>query len=139
MLRRLRRHQFIVQVHDVADYGGRVGVLMDKAGDKTLAQRLREEGRLHLELLERFGEDLLQAVDWLEQQGVPHRDIKPDNLGVAPMGRGEQLHLVLFDFSLADTPGGEHPRRHGALPRPVPRPAQAAALGHPRRALRRRR
>jgi serine/threonine protein kinase len=104
LLRKLRRHQFIVQVHDVADYGGRVGVLMDKAGDTTLAQRLREEGRLHLELLERFGEDLLQVVDWLEQQGVPHRDIKPDNLGVAPMGRGDQLHLVLFDFSLAETP-----------------------------------
>lgn len=104
LLRRLRRHQFIVQVHDVADYGGRVGVLMDKAGDTTLAQRLREEGRLHLELLERFGEDLLQVVDWLEQQGVPHRDIKPDNLGVMPIGRGDQLHLVLFDFSLADTP-----------------------------------
>jgi serine/threonine protein kinase len=104
LLRKLGRHQFIVQVHEVADYGGRVGLLMDKAGDTTLAQRLREEGRLHLELLERFGEDLLQVVDWLEQQGVPHRDIKPDNLGVAPMGRDDQLHLVLFDFSLADTP-----------------------------------
>ena len=104
VLRRLRRHQFIVQLHDERDYQGRVGILMDKAGDKTLAQRLREEGRLHLELLERFGEDLLQAVNWLEQEGVPHRDIKPENLGVALMGKGEQLHLVLFDFSLADTP-----------------------------------
>jgi serine/threonine protein kinase len=104
VLRKLRRHQFIVQLHDERDYHGRVGILMDRAGDKTLAQRLREEGRLHLELLERFGEDLLQVVDWLEQEGVPHRDIKPENLGVALMGKSEQLHLVLFDFSLADTP-----------------------------------
>jgi len=81
-----------------------LALLVDRAGEKTLAQRLREEGRLHLELLERFGEDLLQVVDWLEQQGVPHRDIKPDNLGVALTVRAEQLHLVLFDFSLAQTP-----------------------------------
>lgn len=104
VLRKLRRHQFIVQFHEERDYQGRVGILMDKAGDKTLAQRLREEGRLHLELLERFGDDLLQVVDWLEQEGVPHRDIKPENLGVALMGKSEQLHLVLFDFSLAETP-----------------------------------
>ena len=104
VLRKLRRHQFIVQLHEERDYQGRVGILMDRAGDKTLAQRLRQEGRLHLELLERFGEDLLQVVDWLEQQGVSHRDIKPENLGVALMGKAEQLHLVLFDFSLADIP-----------------------------------
>jgi len=104
VLERLRRHQFIVQTHGVLEFGDRVGLLMEKAGDTTLAQRLREEGRLHLELLQRFGEDLLQTVDWLEQEGVPHRDIKPENLGVAPMGRDDKLHLVLFDFSLSRTP-----------------------------------
>jgi len=102
-LRQLRRHPFIVQLHEERDYQGRVGLLMERAGDRTLQQRLTRDGPLQLELLQRFGEDLLQTVDWLEQQGVPHRDIKPSNLGVALMGKGEQLHLVLFDFSLADT------------------------------------
>jgi hypothetical protein len=37
VLRKLRRHQFIVQLHDERDYQGRVGILMDRAGDKTLA------------------------------------------------------------------------------------------------------
>lgn len=103
-LRKLRRYPFIVQLHEERDYQGRVGLLMEKAGDRTLQQRLTRDGPLQLELLQRFGEDLLQTVDWLEQQGVPHRDIKPSNLGVALMGKGEQLHLVLFDFSLAETP-----------------------------------
>jgi hypothetical protein len=40
----------------------------------------------------------------LEQQGIPHRDIKPENVGIAKIGRGDQLHLVLFDFSLSRTP-----------------------------------
>ena len=106
VLRRLR-HQYIVELHDelaFRDGAGRerAGLLMARAGDRTLADRLRDEGRLHLELLERFGEDLLATIDWLEQKGIPHRDIKPDNLGTAKIG--SQLHLVLFDFSLARTP-----------------------------------
>ena len=99
---RALRHQFIVELHDVLRFGDRVGLLMARAGDATLADRLRAEGRLHLELLERFGGDLLTTIDWLETQGVSHRDIKPENLGAAKIGN--QLHLVLFDFSLARTP-----------------------------------
>jgi serine/threonine protein kinase len=101
VLRQLR-HQYIVELYEVLRFGDRLGLLMAKAGDSTLADRVREEGRLHLELLERFGEDLLVTIDWLEQKGIPHRDIKPENLGTAKLG--DQLHLVLFDFSLARTP-----------------------------------
>jgi len=102
-LRRLR-HQFIVEFFEELDFGDRAGLLMARAGNETLAQRIREEGRLALEMLETFGEDLLQTVDWLDQKGAPHRDIKPENLGVAKVGKGDALHLVLFDFSLAGVP-----------------------------------
>lgn len=103
VLRKLR-HQYVVRLDDELDFDGRVGLLMERAGHQTLAQRLRQEGPLHLELLQRFGDDLLTTVDWLEQQGIPHRDIKPENVGIAKIGRGDQLHLVLFDFSLSRTP-----------------------------------
>src|SRR5262249_60612984 len=76
-----------------------------KAGTYTLAQRLRYEGRLSLDLLQRFGEELLTVADWLEQHGISHRDIKPDNIGVGQTATGK-LTLVLFDFSLAPTPVG---------------------------------
>ena len=106
VLRRLR-HQYVVELHDelaFQDGAGRewVGLLMSRARDRTLADRLRDVGRLHLELLERFGDDLLATIDWLEQKGIAHRDIKPDNLGTAKIDN--QLHLVLFDFSPARTP-----------------------------------
>jgi serine/threonine protein kinase/predicted transcriptional regulator len=96
-------HPTIVKFLDRVTVGERFGLLLAGAGDKTVAQRLREEGRFQLELLERFGEDLLQAVKYLERQGVPHRDLKPDNLGVATVGRSSERHLVLFDFSLSGT------------------------------------
>jgi len=91
----------IVRYHGVITVGDRVAILMDRAGETTLGQRIRQEGRLSLELLQRFGEDLLSAVVLLERTGIAHRDLKPDNIGVSNVGRGDPLHLVLFDFSLS--------------------------------------
>jgi serine/threonine protein kinase len=106
------RSQFVVGLREVRQIGDRTVLVLDKAGDETLAERLRKEGRLGLELLERFGEDLLQGVSALEQDGVAHRDIKPDNIAVRS-GK-QRLQLVLFDFSLSRVPAeqiqvGTHP------------------------------
>jgi serine/threonine protein kinase len=105
------RHQHIVDYCDQISIGDHVGVLVYPAfSDKgnlrieTLGDRLRKEGRLHVDLLQRFGEDLIGTVCFLEEQGIPHRDIKPDNMAVGMVGRGHKLHLVLFDFSLSRTP-----------------------------------
>lgn len=98
------RHPRIVTLLDTVRISERTGLLLERAGDETLAQRLRKEGKLALDHLSRFGEDLLDAVRFLEEKGIPHRDIKPDNLGVAEVGRDRLLHLVLFDFSLSRAP-----------------------------------
>jgi serine/threonine protein kinase len=99
------RHPNVVALHgEPLEVAGRTCLLIDKAGESTLAQRLREDGPLQLDFLQRFGEDLLTTLDHLEEVGVSHRDIKPDNLGVTPLGRGNRQHLVLFDFSLSREP-----------------------------------
>ena len=64
-------------------------------------------------MLQRFGEELIEAVNHLESEGVAHRDIKPENIGIAE-NRSGKLQLVLFDFSLCRTPAenitaGTHP------------------------------
>lgn len=105
------RHPHIVEFREALEIGKRAGFLMrpvyvdkDKRLIETLGQRLRKEGRLHIDLLQRFGGDLLDVVNYLEEQGTNHRDIKPDNIAVGQVGRGDRLHLVLFDFSLSKTP-----------------------------------
>ncbi len=106
------RHSHIVEYCGSVEIGNRVGflmqpVLVQRKGEQqveTLGQRLRKEGRLHIDLLQRFGEDLLGVVNYLEEQGIDHRDIKPDNIAIGQVGRGDKLHLVLFDFSLSRTP-----------------------------------
>lgn len=79
----------------------RVALVLESAGEQTLGEVLRNRVRLSLDLLERWGTDLLQALTVLDRAGVDHRDVKPANLGVRE-GRGDRVkHLVLFDFSLA--------------------------------------
>lgn len=91
----------IVRCHNILEMNDRTAILLDRAGETTLGQRIRQEGRLSLDMLQRFGEDLLEAVILLEREGIAHRDIKPENIGVSAVGRGDALHLVLFDFSLS--------------------------------------
>lgn len=105
------RHQHIVELAETVEIGDRAAFLMrpvlvgaEEKRVETLGHRRRKEGRLHVDLLQRFGEDLLGVVNYLEEQGIRHRDIKPDNIAVGQVGRGDKLHLVLFDFSLSRTP-----------------------------------
>lgn len=104
VLQKLHQHQHIVKHLRTLELGGRVCLLMTRAGTQTLGDKLSKEGRLHSGLLSRFGEDLLGVVAFLDEQGINHRDIKPHNIGVGKVGSGDKLHLTLFDFSLARTP-----------------------------------
>ncbi|HEY5114227.1 MAG TPA: hypothetical protein VIJ00_01745, partial [Nakamurella sp.] len=80
--------------------GNRTALLLQFAGDQTLADLLSLRNRLSLDLLERYGSDLLEAVVALDAAGVDHRDLKPANLGVLESRSTRTKHLVLFDFSL---------------------------------------
>lgn len=104
------QHACLVKLNGIEKVGGRTVLRLDPAGDPddrfgmTLADRLQANGRIGLDLLERFGDDLLDVVAYLESQGIAHRDIKPDNLGVRPRRGDRSLHLVLFDLSLTKAP-----------------------------------
>ncbi len=107
------RHQNIVEYRRTLTVGGRTALLMRSAGPKTLAGKIKEDGRLSLDLLQRFGEELIEVVNYLEDHGVAHRDLKPENIGIRNTSSGK-LQLVLFDFSLCRTPAdnitaGTHP------------------------------
>ena len=82
--------------------GGRQVLVLQSAGTRTLSDELHE-GRLAIDLLERYGIDLLETVKYLDGNGVWHRDIKPANLAMRPRSNDRELHLCIFDFSLAAT------------------------------------
>jgi len=107
------RHQNIVEYRRTVEVAGRTALLMRSAGPKTLAKKISEDGRLSLDLLQRFSEELIEVVNYLEDHGVAHRDLKPENIGIAESS-SRKLQLVLFDFSLCRTSAdnitaGTHP------------------------------
>lgn len=100
VLQQLRHPRLVRLLAGPIEVGNRRALLLEYAGDRTLAEELRDRGRLSLDLLERWGTDLLAALVALDQASVDHRDIKPANLGVREDRRGAK-HLMLFDFSLS--------------------------------------
>lgn len=128
------RHPGVVEAFEEVELGGRPVLVEAVAGRESLADELRRNGTPGIEFLQRWGDDLLDAVRYLEREGRAHRDIKPDNLGVTEVGANKEQHLVLFDFSLAgvastDLRAGTPPYLEPFLAeRPTPRWDQAAEL-----------
>lgn len=100
-------HPAIVHAYGVDRIGGYPALVLDFAGETTLAAELRRGNLPDLALLQRYGDDLFGALDHLEEHGVAHRDVKPDNLGVHNRPGDRAKHLVLFDFSLARAPADQ--------------------------------
>jgi serine/threonine protein kinase len=96
-------HSNIVKCLGLYEIDGLTAIFIEQAGEKTLGQRLRKEGALSLDMLERFGDELISTLVYLERVGINHRDIKPENIGIGE-NRKRALTLKLFDFSLARAP-----------------------------------
>ena len=90
----------IVSLVEKLDLGGGPCLLMTDAGE-SLATLIAREGPPSLDFARRWGKDLLDALEALEDRGVQHRDIKPANLGVLSGQAKKKRSLMLFDFSLA--------------------------------------
>src|SRR5437868_15342835 len=100
------RHPNVV---DVTDFGfARVGhndervayLVMEYLDGCTLAEVLSEESSLPLSWVVDILEQTSSAVDEAHQQGIVHRDPKPDNIWLEPNRRGSYTVKVL-DFGIA--------------------------------------
>jgi serine/threonine protein kinase len=96
----------LLDPHVDVGFPDRTVIAVEYVGDHTLADELRQHGPLTIHELERLGEDLFQALEFLDGRGIWHRDIKPDNLALRELPR-KGRELVLFDFSLAGVPDTE--------------------------------
>ncbi|GAB3204514.1 BREX system serine/threonine kinase PglW [Nocardia tengchongensis] len=125
VLRNLRQHSGVINLVDprVITLGGRTTLVLEYVGDEqgldpndadgdkkskhrteeTVARELRDNGRLQVGRLETYSEYLFSAVDFLEGEGVWHRDLKPDNIAIR-VRPNRTRELVLIDFSLAGYP-----------------------------------
>jgi serine/threonine-protein kinase len=88
-------HPNIIRIRSVARMGEHVYYAMDLCAD-SLSGRIAREGPLSEEAILGIARDITAALEFAHQQGVIHRDLKPDNVLLRSDGGA-----VLTDFGIA--------------------------------------
>jgi serine/threonine protein kinase len=97
-LRLARRitHRNVVRTYDLGEAQGTYYITMELARGTTLNTFIREAGRLDVPATLTIGKQLCRALEVAHEEGIVHRDIKPQNLIVDPAG-----FLKVMDFGIA--------------------------------------
>src|SRR4029453_12550253 len=103
------RHPFILPLHlprQVAgEAGGALYFVMPFVDGESLRARLTREGRPPVTDALELAREVADALQAAHDEGVVHRDVKPENILIARSG-----HALLADFGIArGTPGGTRP------------------------------
>ncbi|MBV8190456.1 MAG: protein kinase [Alphaproteobacteria bacterium] len=95
-LARLGHATAVVRVFDFLEANGTAYVVMQLLEGETLAALCRRQGLVPQAAIDRLLPPLLDGLEQIHAAGVLHRDIKPDNIIVAPDGTP-----TLIDFGAA--------------------------------------
>jgi serine/threonine-protein kinase len=102
------RHQNAISVNDFGITSDNVVYLvMEFFPGKSLRDLLREEGHLSLDRTVKIIDRVAAALDAAHQEGIIHRDVKPDNIMLRRMSNGEDDVKVL-DFGIAKIVDQQH-------------------------------
>jgi serine/threonine-protein kinase len=88
-------HPHIAHLLDSGEREWLVYYVMTYVEGPTLREHLARVSRLSIPETVRLAGDLLDALDHAHARGIVHRDVKPDNVVLAPRG------AVLLDFGIA--------------------------------------
>ncbi|MEZ5598916.1 MAG: SUMF1/EgtB/PvdO family nonheme iron enzyme [Pseudomonadales bacterium] len=90
------QHPNIVQIHDFGESDDRYYMVMEFVEGRTLKDVLRDSGQMPIEKSVELVKTVAGALAYAHDQGLVHRDIKPDNIMIDARGRP-----VLMDFGIA--------------------------------------
>jgi len=88
-------HPYLVRVTDFFLEGPNAYLVMDFVQGESLEAIIKREGALSETQVLTWAEQLLDALEYCHEQGIIHRDIKPQNVIIRPDNRA-----VLVDFGL---------------------------------------
>ncbi|MFM9961001.1 MAG: serine/threonine-protein kinase [Planctomycetaceae bacterium] len=90
------KHPRIVQFYGGGSQDGQHFYAMEFIDGGTLAELLKEQGRLPWQQVIEFGVQICEALEHAHEHGIVHRDLKPANLFLGQDGK-----LRLGDFGIA--------------------------------------
>ncbi len=103
-------HPAVVTVHDVLEYDDRPWIVMELVEGCSLADAVKEQGRVDAVEAARIGLWTLKALRAAHAAGVLHRDVKPGNVLLA-----EDRRVLLTDFGIAAIEGDSTITRTGEV------------------------
>ncbi|MET8828427.1 serine/threonine-protein kinase [Streptomyces sp. NPDC004610] len=118
-------HSAVVTVHDVLEHDGRPWIVMELVEGGSLADAVKENGRIAPVEAARVGLWVLRALRAAHTAGVLHRDVKPGNVLLARDGR-----VLLTDFGIAQIEGDSTITRTGEVVGSVDYLAPERVRGH---------
>ncbi|PYP04833.1 MAG: hypothetical protein DMD25_05530 [Gemmatimonadetes bacterium] len=89
-------HRNVVRTYDLGEVNGLYYLTMEYVEGTSLKQLVATRGPLPVPVTLTIGKQLCRALEVAHEQGVIHRDIKPQNLVVEPSGV-----LKVMDFGIA--------------------------------------
>jgi serine/threonine protein kinase len=89
-------HRNVVRTHDLGEVEGLYFITMEFVEGQSLKHLIQGRGSLPVKVVLTVGKQLCRALEVAHEQGVIHRDIKPQNLIVEPSGT-----LKVMDFGIA--------------------------------------
>jgi serine/threonine-protein kinase len=89
-------HRNVVRTHDLGEVEGMYYITMEFIEGQSLKHLIQSRGQLPVNVALTVGKQLCRALEVAHEQGVIHRDIKPQNLIVDPSGT-----LKVMDFGIA--------------------------------------
>lgn len=90
-------HPNIVPIHSVGEANDLVYFVMGYVDGESLGVRIKRRGRLSIEEVRRIMRETSDALSAAHQQGVIHRDVKPDNI----LLEGTRGRVMVTDFGIA--------------------------------------